>query len=152
MAEPAAPYSIPADIDPQLALVRDYWESLKRTENPMPFWDDVKTNAIPELSDKLLLIDAFQQPLRFRFRYVGQAIESRYGTEIRGKFIDDLERRSPLEYLSSQCHATVEARLPTFYRQTQQQSQTRRAPDAYSRLLLPMWGNGYIGMLLGAIV
>jgi hypothetical protein len=152
MAEPAAPYSIPETIEPQLMLVRDYWESLKRRENAMPFWDDVNTSALPELSSKLLLIDVFQQPVRFRFRYVGQDIEHRYSAEMLGKFTDEIELHSPLEYLNSQCHATIESRGPTFYRQMTERLEKRPSPGSYSRLLLPMWGDGHIGMLLGAIV
>ncbi len=45
-----------------------------------------------------------------------------------------------LKFLRAQASATVEARAPTFYRGA-----------GYARMLLPMWGDGRIGMLLGAL-
>ena len=62
---------------------------------------------------------------------------------MRGRFIDELVLSGPLEFLRSQCSAAVEARAPTFYR--------HESKPAYARILLPMWGDGRIGMLLGAV-
>lgn len=152
MREPTAPYSIPEGIEPELRLVCDYWETLKRGENEMPFWDDVKPTALPDMSNRLMLINAFANPQRFRFGVVGQDIEHRYGKAMRAMFIDEAERRAPLQYLNSQCSATVEGRRPTYYQHVSSQTQRDKAPESYSRLLLPLWGDGHISMLLGAVV
>lgn len=141
----SGPYSLPQHLEPDLARVLAYWEGLKRGEANMPFWDDVNISALPDLLDRLMLIDVFNKPIRFRLAIVGDKIKVQHGSELVGKFLDELEVRDPLSYLSSQSSATVESRAPTYY----------RSPEAgrrgYARLLLPMWGDGHIGMLLGAV-
>lgn len=150
MKSPVVPFSLPSTIDPNLARVRDYWEGLKRGDNNMPFWDDFRTSALPDLSERLMLIDAFEKPGRFRFNFLGRQLTDRYGEAIAGRFLDEVELRDPLEYLLSQCGATIESRAPTFYQHGAGTGQKSSAPVSYSRLLLPMWGDGHIGMLLGA--
>ena len=134
------PFPLPDTLKPSLARVRAYWEGLKRADNDMPFWDDVALSALPDLADRLLLIDAFALPERFRFNTLGAGLAQRYGEAVKSKFLDELSLRDPLGFLRAQCSATVEARAPTYYEAA-----------GYSRLLLPMWGDGHIGMLLGTV-
>ena len=140
MPASSVPFALPKALDKNLARVFAYWEGLERADNDMPFWDDVKLSALPDLVDSLLLIDAFVLPERFRFRTVGKGLAQRYGEAVGGKFLDELELRAPFGYLRAQCSATVEARAPTYH-----------ADAGYSRVLLPMWGDGHISMLLGAV-
>lgn len=58
------PFSVPRTIDPDLARVHAYWKSLERGENKMPFWDDFKISSLPDLADKLMLVDVFEKPER----------------------------------------------------------------------------------------
>jgi hypothetical protein len=150
MEHPLAPFSVPKTINPDLARVHNSWKSLKRGDADMPFWDDFKTSSLPELADRLMLVDVVDMPLRFRLNFLGQQVTHRYGSVISGKFVDELELNNPLEYLPSQCSATVESRTPTFYHHGTGASRTSQGSVSYSRLLLPMWGDGHIGMLLGA--
>jgi hypothetical protein len=143
--EATVPYELPQRLHPSLHRVLSYWESLRRGENEMPFWDDVKLSALPDLAGRLLLIDVFANPERFRFSFIGEEF-SRWSKEsVAGKFADEIEPRTPFNYLRSQCSATLEGRRPTFlhYRSDEK--------AAFSRLLLPMWGDGRTGMLLGAV-
>jgi len=119
----------------------------------MPFWDDVNPSALPELSSKLIMIDAFAKPTRFRFTsgVVGEDVKGAYGGDLAGKFLDETEVRQPLQFLLSQCSATVEGRAPTYYHHAAGGSGSSHAGRAYSRLILPLWGEGRIGMLLGAL-
>jgi hypothetical protein len=151
MEHPVVPFSVPKTIDPDLARVHNYWESLKRGDANMPFWDDFKTSSLPELADRLMLVDVVDMPVRFRLNFLGQQLTDRYGSVIAGKFVDELELKNPLEYLPSQCSATVESRAPTFYQHGAGELRESQGPASYSRLLLPMWGDGHIGMLLGAL-
>jgi hypothetical protein len=139
------PYSLPQHLEPDLARVFAYWQGLKRGEANMPFWDDMNISALPDLLDRLMLIDVFNKPVRFRFAIVGDEIKAQHGGELVGKFLDELEARDPVRYLNSQSSATVESRDPTYYRSLE------AGRPGYSRLLLPMWGDGHIGMLLGAV-
>jgi hypothetical protein len=137
------PYELPEQLGPSLRHAFSYWENLKRGENEMPFWDDVKLSALPDLIGRLMLIDVFANPEHFRFSFVGAELSSE--DSVAGKFVDEIRPRTPFDYLRSQCSATVEGRRPTFlhYRSSE--------VGAFSRLFLPMWGDGRIGMLLGAV-
>ena len=134
------PFPLPDKLSPSLAGVRAYWEGLKRAGNEMPFWDDVKPSALAGRADSMLLIDAFEKPERFRFNTVGEGLAQRYGEAVNGKFLDEFALRDPFGYLRAQASATVETRAPTYYES-----------PGYARLLLPLWGDGHISMLLGAV-
>jgi len=151
MNRPVVPFSLPRKIEPNLARVLAYWESLKRAENNMPFWDDVTTSSLPDLADRLMLIRVFAKPERFRLGSVGQQLVDRYGEPVAGHFIDEIELRNPFEYLRSQCSASVESRAPTYYRHGPGSLEDSHVAGSYSRLLLPLWGNGHVGMVLGAV-
>jgi len=140
------PYALPARLTPQLARVHAYWGGLLRGGAQMPFWDDLKLTDLGDLADRLLLVDVFEHPARFRINEMGSELSA---APIAGRFLDDLRLEPPLEYLASQCSATVECGAPTYFRAAAQPAEVMTAP--YGRLLLPMWGDGRIGMLLGAV-
>lgn len=139
------PYALPARLSPALARVRDYWSGLLRGGADMPFWDDAKLTDLPELSGRLFLVDVFDQPERFRLNSAPDAFN---GAALNGKFIEHADLDWPFDFLRSQASATVEARAPTWFHD---EGEGAGHKGAYSRLLLPMWGEGRIGMLLGAI-
>ncbi len=140
------PYALPHGLERDLARVLAFWEGLKRHEAEMPFWDDVKISALPELAGRLMMVEASDKPVRFRvaFGLVGADIKQRYGGDLAGKFLDEIDVATPLQFLLSQCSATVEGRAPTYYRNG------GSAGGGYARLVLPLWGDGRIGMLLVA--
>jgi hypothetical protein len=131
----ASPFPVPKKLEPDLARVRSYWEGLKRAGADMPFCDDVNVTAIPEVSARLMLIDVFDKPVRFRLGIIGAELQGQHGQDAVGKFLDEIEPYSPLQYLSSQSSATIESRAPTYYRHIRES----RTISRYSRLLLPMW-------------
>jgi hypothetical protein len=132
-------FSDDASLGRELGALLTYWQGLKRGQADIPFADDVRltTTARPESA---MLLDVIQKPVRFRFAIVGQEIRDRYGEDLAGLQADDLTVRPPLDFLLSQCSATVEGRAPTYY-----------AGKDYARLLLPLWGEGHIHMLLGGV-
>ncbi len=93
------------------------------------------------------MIDTLDKPMRFRFSFgvVGAEVKRAYGGDLDGRFLDEIEVRPPLQFLLSQCSATVESRRPTYYRQPR--SGGSAAAHGYSRLMLPLWGDGGIGLL-----
>jgi hypothetical protein len=151
MTTTGMPYPMPRKLPPDLDRVRAYWEGLKRGEANMPFWDDVNLSHLPDLAGRVMLIEVFEKPMRFRFGSIGDEIKRCAGADYTGKFLDEFEARARLEYLSSQCDATVESRAPTYYRHSPRKDGTEAAPEGYARLILPMWGDGRIGMLLAAV-
>jgi hypothetical protein len=140
------PFALPSRLPSSLDRVRDYWKGLLRGSAHTPFWDDVQLTAIPELADHLLLIDAFANPQRFRFGTIGEGLGL---SALAGRFLDELEPPRLCEFLAAQCNATVECAAPTFYRR--EPGPGAPPSSGYARLLLPLWGDGRIGMLLGAI-
>ena len=139
------PYALPQSLERDLAHVHAFWNGLKRHEAEMAFWDDVKISALPELPDRLMMIEATDKPVRFRiaFGLVGADIRQHYGRELADKFIEEIDVAAPLQFLQSQCSATVEGRAPTYYRDAD-------GAGGYARLVLPLWGDGRVGMLLVA--
>jgi hypothetical protein len=139
MTKSPHPFALPARLSSDLARALDYWNGLKRAENQVPFWDDVKLSALPGFEDRVMLIDVFESPQRFRLNTIGQDIGAWYGAEVVGKFMDELAAKGPLAYFAAQASATVEAAEPTYYQ------------DGFARLLLPLWGAGHVAMLLGTV-
>lgn len=145
MSDSDHPFPLPASLPARLAELLSYWEALRRGDNAMPFADDVKLGAVPELADRALLLDVFVHPYRFRLSHMGPAIARATGSSV-GTFADEIEPRAPLNYLLAQCSTTVEAQAPTFYGRTATQVSHR-----YARLLLPLWADGHVATLLGAV-
>lgn len=140
MSEAAQPFTLPAALETDLQRVRTYWDGLKRGQATVPFWDDLDLGALGALAGQALLLDVFERPLRFRFSSVGKEIAHKVGRPIADKFADEVDPNGPLAYFSAQCSATVESAAPSYYK-----------GEGFARLLLPLWGDGRIGMLLGAI-
>ena len=73
-----------------------------------------------------------------------------YGKAIGNSFLDEMDLHAPFDELAAQCKTTIERSALTYYCQT-----AFRKQDAghlgYAGLLLPLWGNGRIQMLLGAV-
>lgn len=139
-AEGDRPYSLPSRLPAHLDRLRAYWLGLRRGEAEMPFADDFNPLDLPDLADSLLLIDAFEQPLRFRLQTLGAALKA---DDLTGRFLDEIRLAPPLEFLASQCNATVETGAPSYFRGGS--DRPRR------RLLLPFWGEGRISLIVGAI-
>ena len=135
------PYAVPTRLSPDLTRVQAYWTGLLRGEATMPFWDDVNPSHLPDLVGRLFLVDVFGPPERFRFAQVGEALTSE---ELGGRFLDETPLHRPFEFLTSQCAATVECGEPTYFR-------SDGAAMPYARLVLPLWGEGRISMLMGAV-
>jgi hypothetical protein len=149
---PGQPYAMPDVLEAELGEILAYWEGLKRHDNNIPFWDDVQLTALREYSDMLMMIDVFEKPERFRFGVIGRAIIERYGREIESHFVDEVARKAPFEYLLSQASATLQAGKPTFYHHVAMNAHAPDPSKSYLRLLLPLWGEGHIAMLMGAVV
>jgi hypothetical protein len=140
------PYAVPDRLSPDLTRVQAYWRGLLRGGAEVPFADDARLTDIPDLVDRLVLIDVFERPERFRFANVGSALAAE---PLAGQFIDEIDLKPPFDLLRTQCCATVESAEPTYLKQ--EAKDKANAPKAYARLLLPLWGDGRISMLLGIV-
>jgi hypothetical protein len=150
MADQNYPFALPARLPQPFNGVFKYWKGLIRGRNSMPFWDDVNLTELSDWSDRLMLVDVFEDPQRFRLNDVGQQIQKRYGSDIKRKFVDEIDAKAPLDFFTAQASATVEASAPTLLK-LDARARKGIKTKTYVRLLLPMWGNGRIEMLLGTI-
>jgi hypothetical protein len=75
---------------------------MKRGENSIPFSDDVSLTALSESSGNLMLVDVFEQPHRFGFSKIGQAIATDVEPNLTGKFADELVVRRPFDFFMAQ--------------------------------------------------
>jgi hypothetical protein len=139
------PYPVPRRLEPALARVQAAWRGLLRGGATMPFADDLRLDVLPDLKPRLFLMDVFARPQRFRFSEVGRALQGRDGGALGDRFADEVALAAPLDFLVSQCGATVEAAAPTLFRGGEAKG------GGYARLLLPLWGDGRVSLLLGAV-
>lgn len=143
----SAQYPLPQRLEPRLAELDAYWDGLKRGYGIMPYWDDVDMTKLGALRQHVVLLDVMETPPRFRFSLVGDGIVSAYGKSLEGRFVDEVPATGPLEEMQQQCRAAVKESAPTYFRH-----QPSGADGlSYARLLLPLWGNGQVDMLIGAI-
>jgi hypothetical protein len=140
----------PDQLEPDLDRVQAYWNGLKRGDNDIPFWDDVKFSMQARLARDVVLLEVFENPLRFRLDLVGDDIAQRYGAAIAGKFSDEIDLHPPIDQLTEQCRTTLTRRAPTYFRHAPGGNQSGSGAG-YSRLILPLWGSGRIEMLMGAV-
>jgi hypothetical protein len=87
------------------------------------------------------LFDVFARPLRFRIALAGADVVRTFGEDLAGRFVDEMPGHSPLDFIHAQCAATAEGRIPTYY----------RSEGHYARILMPLWADGHIAGLLGAV-
>jgi hypothetical protein len=141
-----APFAVESALSPKLAAVMDYWRGLRRGEADIPFADDLDPGQAQALCDDIFVLGVFEHPERFRLDLASTPHAPEMEAELQGSFLDELELVAPLDYARAQADAAVESRAPTWY---------RRGPSGsgrgYARLLLPLWGEGQVRLLLGAI-
>jgi hypothetical protein len=142
-AEDPARFALPTTLERKLDEVHTYWQSLKRGQADIPFADDVKLAPLGPLAADALLIEVFHNPQRFRFAIVGGAISATYGAMLEGQFLDEVAQTFPIGRLLPQCDATLTIRAPTYWR--------GETPSHHARILWPLWGDGHISMILGAV-
>lgn len=136
------PFALPDRLDPDLEPVLSFWKRLRRAENGMPFGDDLQFSDLPNLPAKSFGLTVFATPERFRFEVLDKHLQ---GAAMAGRFVDEIAPDANFSFLRAQASATLEAAEPTFLHLTEASGRS------LGRLLLPMWGNGQISTLLGAI-
>lgn len=146
MLRASNPFPLPHTLERDVERVRAVWDGLRRAGNAMPFWDDLKPAALAAQAGSIILLDVFDKPERFRFTLADETLVPAQEAALTGRFIDEVELGDGFAFLRAQASATVEAAEPTYYR-----CGSRGLSPGFVRLLLPMWGDGRVGMLLGTI-
>jgi hypothetical protein len=147
MSMPNLSYAMPTQLAGGLDRVVAYWKGLRRGENDIPFADDVRLSALKDDAALAMLVDVLERPLRFRFAIVGERIVKQYGDPLVGQFSHEIALRPPFDALDAQLATSVERGVPTFFRHGAAAGGAR----GYARIILPLWGNGRVQSLLGAV-
>ncbi len=136
-------------IEPRLRTLHDYW-SAKRRGRRMPARPDIDPVEIPRLLPHLMLVSVSGEPPGFRFRLVGTEIVARYGAELTGRALDEVDLGTALGSVRSQYEETVRDTAPTYCRHAIETKGGKY--QRYERLLLPLSRDGtHVDMLLGGI-
>ncbi|MDJ0949777.1 MAG: PAS domain-containing protein [Alphaproteobacteria bacterium] len=136
-----------SQVNPKVAELYGYW-SLMRNGRAMPARDDIDPVAISGLLPDVFLVDVERNPMRFRFRLVGTEIVARYGEEITGRALDELDLGGKTADIARKYRGIVERQAPSYGVQEIRKRDGRWL--RYERLLLPLSRNGIdVDMALG---
>lgn len=140
------PLAITGPLSARLGEVHDYWRRLLRGEATIPFTDDVDPNLFGGICPDIFLVGVFERPRRFRLDFARMPEAPQVERQYLGRFLDEFDAPTPLEFILAQAAAAAEGPSPTIY-----QHRPRRRGRAYDRLLLPAWGEGRVSLLIGAV-
>lgn len=125
---------LPEVADRKLVRMLTYWRSL-RTDEGFPGRNAIDPLSIPELLPYILLLDVEKDD--FRFRLVGEAVNRRYGGQIKGCSLTELLDGEILKETLDEHVRCLRHRAPIFTRNT---VHTVDSDDMklYQRLILPL--------------
>lgn len=146
MTRTTTPFAVEAPLSPRLDDLLEYWRGLRRGDAAMPFADDLDMVTAKAMCSDVFVLGVFERPERFRLDLAHTPNAETVETGLTGRFIDEIDLPTPLEFLRAQADATVEGMAPTIY-----SHRPTIAERPYARLLLPAWGEGQIKLLLGAV-
>lgn len=99
---------------PRLLRLHRYWQHLISDEK-LPRRTDIDPGQIRDLLANIMIIELQEEPLRWRYRLIGTAINAAMGSDATGKWLEDVtddpERRAHLLGLAETLMAT---RQPIF--------------------------------------
>lgn len=125
--------------DPRLARGLQYWNRI-RGDRPMPSRRDIRPGEILPLLPHVFLIDVFHPPLRFRVRLAGTEVTSRFGEEVTGRFLDEIDLGGRAEPILADYAAVLAERAPVVSYEEYVRRDGRYMH--YRRLLCPLSTDG----------
>lgn len=140
----------PEDLkDPRLAQGLAYWYRI-RGDRRMPSRRDIRPGEILALLPHVFLVDVLRPPLRFRIRLAGTEIVNRFGEEITGRTLEeiDLAHRGPA--IAAIYAAAIADRAPVLSHEEFLRRDGRFMH--YRRLVCPLSSDGMlVDMLFGVL-
>ncbi|WPZ34314.1 PAS domain-containing protein [Thalassobaculum sp. OXR-137] len=139
----------PADpiIDPLLS----YW-AVRRGDRALPSRADIDPIDIPELLQHIGLVDVEGPPRRYRYRLVGSYMQTMFGENYQGRYLDEARHDRYRDFLNDLYTAAIDQRRPILSEAVFDYGTDRIV--TIRRLILPLAeGNGApVNMLLFANV
>jgi hypothetical protein len=132
-----------------LGRLCQYWLE-KKAERFAPSRQDIDSADLRDLLPYVFLIDVEYRPLRFRFSLVGTAIVERFGGDVTGRYIDEIEFSYRAPSVAAHYAAVVTTREPSCHSVHYTTGSGRHL--VYERVILPLSSDGEtVNMLLGGI-
>jgi hypothetical protein len=80
---------LPADCDPRLRRLYDYWLSLRPAAGSLPGRQHIDPAAIRDLLPWIWMVDVERNPWRFRYRLLGTEQVHAMERDLTGRFLDE---------------------------------------------------------------
>lgn len=120
---------------PKIRLVYDYWLSLGQgMGGPSP--DDIDILELSQAIGSVSFIDVTDQSPRFRLRMVGSEVVARYGRDLTGHYVDELEDEEARDKLLSSYGETFARREPFWIERRVFEGEHLYVHEC---LILPLW-------------
>ena len=123
-----------------------YWAG-KKGARLAPRRSDIDPAEMKNFLRYVFLLDIVDIPLRFRFRLAGTEIVSRYGEEVTGRFLDEIDLDDVGSEILNEYETAVREARPVrgHWQYTKRDGQYLK----YERIILPLSSDGHsIDMLL----
>ncbi|MBM3597401.1 MAG: PAS domain-containing protein [Alphaproteobacteria bacterium] len=89
-------FELPADAafwHPKIAMLYRYWRSIHPEGGGLPGRQHFDPTDVPRLLANIWLLDVERDPLRFRYRLVGTALERFYGEHATGRYLGEVNSK-----------------------------------------------------------
>ena len=141
---------LPASADERLVQLLAYWRS-KRCTRDVPARSSIDPLDIPRLLTNVFILEV--DGGEFRFGLVGEALNARYGGQLKGQTLSQLLSGQALGETTEEHMSSVRKRVPVYTRNTEQSRLVYDDFQVYQRLLLPLAdAQDTIDAILGAMV
>jgi hypothetical protein len=150
--EPLSVYELPADCDPRLRQLYEYWLAARPPDCKLPGRQHVDPTKIPILLPWIWLVDVQRKPLRFKHRLTGTEQVRLMGREVTGQWMDEAHPH----FVSSPAYqqfVAVAERGVIAYRRGRPMFHLGKEFVWLERLLLPLAQDGeHVDMLLAITI
>jgi hypothetical protein len=127
--------------DPILKPAYDYWRS-KRIGGAIPRRVDIDPAEIRPLLPNIQITELMDDGKRIRFRLAGSAIIDAYGSELRGKYLDEVMTGERLRFAEENYLVMCERKRPVFV--VNRYHSARNVELVCYRLAMPLSDDGEI--------
>ena len=90
LSDASHPIALPADCAPKIARLYTYWHGIRPAPGLLPGRQHLMPKDIRPLLRNLWLVDVVGDPVRFRYRVLGTAIDQLIGTHLNGAWLDEV--------------------------------------------------------------
>lgn len=135
--------------DEALRHLFEYWQARKNGKIA-PARQDIDPTDLPDVLARIYLVEGVGEPPRFRVRLAGTEVVRRFGREVTGKYVDELDLDDLKgEILGDYAEAVRHCRPVCTHLEF---SRSDRLVMVYERLILPLSADGRtVDMLLCAL-